>query len=463
MRSVRSSRRATPRARAVALRALPLALALAVLFLAAPAALAWSPVWSDPLQGSNTALEVRAAAVVPGQGALAGDVCVAATVDSTGPLGGTPVVTCYDGTGAIVWRTPYAPAGGVLARAVDLAACATGGPLLLAKLQTSGSAYGMVLVKFTAAGGIDWQTPYRPAGVDFSPRSVTVDGAGTAYVVGDRFGAASQGVGVVKVGATGALRWKRAFLSGGTGAAIGHDRYGDAFVGATSPAHRGDWVIRKYSAAGKVGWTRTFDGVAHRADSLADLTVTSGGTVYAVGYVTRSSVASEAMLRVYACGGRWLWRATYRGSDPGFDEFTRVVRAPGGRVVAVGEFAGPTVADRDIVVVEWPAKGVSLWSDIYDGPDNLVDTPVAVSASAQGVSVLGNTETTLHGYDMVLLQYGLGGTPAAGYPLIYGGSGTSNELGAAILAAPSGGPVVTGSQDTGTGHQDTVITFKAPL
>ena len=165
------------------------------------------------------------------------------------------------------------------------------------------------------------------------------------------------------------------------------------FVGATGPAHKGDWVIRKFSAAGKAGWTRTFDGAAHRADSLADLTVTSAGTVYAVGYMTRTSVASEAVLRVYARGGRWLWRAGYRGSDPGFDEFTHIARAPGGRVVAVGEFAGPTAADRDIVVVEWPSKGISLWSDVYDGPDQLIDAPVAVSASARGVSVLGTTET----------------------------------------------------------------------
>jgi hypothetical protein len=169
---------------------------------------------------------------------------------------------------------------------------------------------------------------------------------------------------------TGAVRWARRFA----GAADRDDRPSDVVIDAAgngivcgSSENAGgwtSWVVRKYSPAGDLRWSYTYDGSALASDRPAEMVVDDAGNIYVTGFTRQEAVTGAFTVKLSPAGTK-LWSRKYTGLDALGAVATAVARRPGGGVY-VGGYVTTLLGGQDAFLVRYTSAGEKLVHELCD-------------------------------------------------------------------------------------------------
>ncbi len=276
---------------------------------------------------------------------------------------------------------------------------------------TDGNLHGMnkgdadvFIRKYRANGTVPWAKQFGTSNFDFVT-GVASDGSNNAYVAGTTGGNLAGFRGVYdgflrKYRASGTVSWTRQFGTSSGDQVAGVATFGSNAVyvaGITTGNFAGslgrqDAFIRKYTASGRVAWTRQF-GTSDE-DSVSDVAVDGRGNAYVVG-VTLGSFPEftnggngDMFIRRYNANGTVAWTKQIAVNTD--DSFGGAVAVCGSNVYLVGSFTDSNFADYDVRMVKFTTAGTQLWSLVYGtARDELV---FDIIADGSGVTFAGETD-----------------------------------------------------------------------
>lgn len=211
--------------------------------------------------------------------------------------------------------------------------------------QTDGNLYGtnkgssdVFISKYRSNGTVLWGRQFGTPKVDY-PNAVAGDGSNNAYVAGSTSGTLAGSRGAFdgflrKYNSSGGVVWTRQFGSTADAAADGVATYGTNavyVVGRTNGNLAGnkggyDAYLRKYSARGKVVWTKQFGGP--QDDYAIDVAIDSRGNVYVLG-----DGDNGTLIRKYNPSGSLVWTR-----QPFSDYGGKAMAISGNSIYVVGGF-----------------------------------------------------------------------------------------------------------------------------
>ncbi len=255
----------------------------------------------------------------------------------------------YSVTGALQWQHRYdSPGLGFDDVGVDLALAANGDLVVLGQGPGATSDQDIVLLRLDAQGAQQWVTRWN-----FSVSDGAVDLAiaadGSIYVLG---AGAGVGIGLLKFSAAGVLQWQR-LIHGGFGTDIGvgiaFDSHGNIDIGGYSVgpnvSTNFDWVAFEYDPSGNQLWNQRLVGSPTLPDYCWGMTVDLFDRVL----LTGSMATSGYTLAAFADGGTPLW--------------TTGLGVPGGAPYSMvcGDAAGNLYCASNSSVVGIDPAGAVFW------------------------------------------------------------------------------------------------------
>lgn len=260
----------------------------------------------------------------------------------------------YTPAGGVVWSTTVDAAGGIVfAAAVDPV-----GNVFVGGRMADGSP---MLAKISAAGVVLWSRT--------TPASIVLGLAATAD--GEAILALNGGF-VQKYTSAGIPVWTQPLGLQVGGVAV--DPAGNIFAAGVTPSSL-DWVVARFSPAGALVWSRTYNApTALSADIAQAVRLDAAGRVVVGG--TASEVASQSwwLIRVYSAAGDLEWSRTLdRGAAQGLDidasgriGMVGTAFDPGGTFTlrVTGEVCASTLTTP-------PSSPVTLTALGFNGPDRI--------------------------------------------------------------------------------------------
>jgi hypothetical protein len=157
-----------------------------------------------------------------------------------------------------------------------------------------------------------------------------------------------------------------------------------------------DGLTVKYSAGGRVLWSRYYNGHANGSDNLLAMALDAKNRVYVTGFDYATGRANDCLLIRYSPSGHWDWvrrwgNTTVKGHEIGFDVAVR------GSYVAV---AGMTTADpvglaACGLALKYSTAGALKWKRTYTDDDPTLD------ATWNHVGIDGRGRVAVGGYAAV--------------------------------------------------------------
>ncbi len=294
-------------------------------------------------------------------------------------------VAKYDATGALQWTRQLGTNDIDEGRGVS-----TDG---LGNVYVAGVTYGSLsgvssgvggdvfLVKYDAAGTLQWTRQFGVPNNDIVGWDVSADGLGNIYVTGEfRIIEHNSDAFVAKYDAAGALQWTRQLSTSSnfsTGNGVSADGLGNVYITGFASgdlggpnAGEGNAFVAKYDGAGDLQWTRQFgdsdftysvDSFGVSADALGNVFVT-GRTTGDLGGPFQGG-SSDAFVMKYDATGDRQWTRQL-GTSSG-DESRGIAVDGLGNVYVSGSTAGdlsePLMGGSDAFVAKYDSAGDLLW------------------------------------------------------------------------------------------------------
>lgn len=237
-----------------------------------------------------------------------------------------------------------------------------------------------------------------PAGDRFDGGLLARAATGDLYVGGEvwRGGSTQTDWLVARYSSAGTRRWVHSF-AGPSGndycAGIAADAHGNVVaVGrVATAAHDADWMVVKWSRAGTRLWKRQIDGTAHGADDAKDVVVATDGSIFVTGTVRRSGTNDDGLTVKYSAGGRVLWSKYYDGAAHGSDALLSMARDAKNRVYVTGyDYAAARA--NDCLLIRYSPGGHRDWVRRWGDPVGLKhDLGRDVAVRGPYVAVSGTT------------------------------------------------------------------------
>jgi hypothetical protein len=321
---------------------------------------------------------------------------------------------------------------------------------------TGEAAGDFATVKYSAAGVPLWTNYYNGPenGYDYI-RGVAVDGSGNVVVTGNSAGGGTT----IKYSGAGVPLWTN-YLAGGTGS-IAVDKNGKVFVaGATTGdmlSTNADYMTVAYSNTGVPLWTNYYDGPENGNDYIRSVAVDGSGNVVVTGnsaggattikysgagvplWTNRNDgyaadVEVDGSGNAFVTGGWGYWCLTIKYSSAGVPLWTNIyqdstggVQAPAGghalaldssgNIYVAGSSFNSLTGSNDFLTLKYSGAGVPLWTNFYNGPDNMYDLGGFIAVDAVGnVFVYGDSRYSDIAGDVYIpsfttLAYSSGGMP----------------------------------------------------
>ena len=254
--------------------------------------------------------------------------------------------------------------------------------------------------------------------------------------------------------------WTRQFGGGGADVAAGVavDDAGNVYVAGTTTsalaedAKSFDAFVRRYDAAGNVGWTRQFGTPG--GDNARDVTVDETNRLLVAGSTEGalpgqvSGKGYDAFVASFDTDGRTLWIRQF--GSAGNDYGVAVAGDPAGNIFVAGSagepLSGPGSGGPTAFLRQYDTTGAALWTDQFD--TGATDDAWDVAAGGVGTAYLvGATGRALPGQrssgrvDAFVRQYGPGGR--AVWTRQYGTP--EDDYALAVAVDRDGGLVIAGS------------------
>ena len=154
-------------------------------------------------------------------------------------------------------------------------------------------------------------------------------------------------------------------------------------------------MLIKYSYDGQIQWQQTFAGNAGKDDYGIALTQDDSGNFLVLGAVTTNNATSDFVVLKYDSDGNLLWSSVWDGSNNQLDLPTAITTDDLGYIYVAGgtvDFSG----QADWRVFKFSPDGIMLWAYSYNY-DNQHDMPVLLSPISGSINIYGfsgQTQTT---------------------------------------------------------------------
>jgi len=369
--------------------------------------------------------------------------------------------------------------GQVRAAALD----ASGNLHLACVINRPSTGFDWLVLRLDSNGNVVWQHQFDGGiggGTDI-PHAIVVDSFGNVLVTGSSEGAGSQAdFATLRLGSDGvrSTGWPdvghgaglRRFNGGANGSdealALVMDAGGNVYVTGSSVglgASFGNVLTIKYGPTGETLWVRDYNGPGSDTDTPVAIRVDAAGNVLVLAESAGASLASDwAVIKWDAIGS-----LSDTWPDNGFGTGVRrfnlattsarpkaMALAGDGGLYAVGT-AQPGATGDDIVLLKLLANGQFAWTNVYNGPGNGSDVPVAVALDAAGDVVVAGTSVGSAfpgtGEDYVALKFTPAGAASTAWPTSGAGvgvrrmdGGLTSDQAAAMVLDPQGNVLIAG-------------------
>lgn len=180
----------------------------------------------------------------------------------------------------------------------------------------------------------------------------------------------------------------------------------------------------------------------------------------------RSAILSLLLLLPAAAQAQAIeaWAQRYNGPANGDDWVSALMVDTNGNVLVTGRSYGgdPQYGGSldDWVTIKYSSAGVPLWTNLYNGPGNLYDSPAALAADASGnVYVAGVSYGTGSWSDWATIKYSSAGVPL--WTNRYNGPANSEDHAIALAVDTSGNVIVTGDSYNGANYDYVTIKYSS--
>ncbi|MEO7299322.1 MAG: SBBP repeat-containing protein [Verrucomicrobiota bacterium] len=189
-------------------------------------------------------------------------------------------------------------------------------------------------------------------------------------------------------------------------------------------------------------WTNRYDGPGNANDDATAIAVDSSGNVFVTGSSYDTNGYSDYATIKYSAEGVPLWTNRYNGPGNLYDSPSAVALDGSGNVLVTGYSFG-TNGISDYATVKYSGAGVALWTNRYNGPGNKDDRANAVAVDGSGdVFVTGYSFGGNNGDDYATIAYS--GAGVALWTNRYNGPGNGSDQATAVAVDGSGNVFVTG-------------------
>src|SRR6266511_2116736 len=158
--------------------------------------------------------------------------------------------------------------------------------------------------------------------------------------------------------------------------AIAVDSTGNVFVtgisqnNASEPSDP-DYATIKYSNAGVPLWTNRFDRRGNGRDEPSAVAVDRSGNVFVTGrsFSSSDNVNADYATVAYSSAGELLWSNFYNGPENLSDSATAIAVDSSGNVFVTGEAGRHVFGGKsgDYATIAYSSTGVPLWTNRYNG------------------------------------------------------------------------------------------------
>ncbi|HEX5032363.1 MAG TPA: SBBP repeat-containing protein [Candidatus Eisenbacteria bacterium] len=311
----------------------------------------------------------------------------------------------YSAAGNQLWIQTFADIGDGDA-AADIALDHDGNVYVTGYSITTGTGLDIVTIKYSPDGAELWVRRYDSANGEDVPVAIACDASGL-YVTGRSGGEYTT----IKYDFNGVQQWVRTY-HGGNGndspAALVVDAAGNVYVTgqSTGSGTNSDFATIKYDAAGTEQWVRRYDGpstvLSSDYDNASALAVDANGNVF----VTGNSSNDFATVK-YDAAGTEMWVRRYNGPAAGADWATAITVDALGNAYVSGSSYGNSTTQYDFATLSYDPSGTVRWTERYNGPANLYDTPYSIAVHSSGdVYVSGSSGGSGTGLDYTTIKYG---------------------------------------------------------
>ena len=233
-------------------------------------------------------------------------------------------------------------------------------------------------------------------------------------------------------------------------AAVKADPTGNVYVVGGSPtANQGyNIVVRKYDSTGAIVWTDTYNGAANGEDVGEGITVDAAGNVIAIGYETVTGQGKNIWLRKYTSAGVMLWTQTYDGALHLDDYGYGVATNAAGDIFIAGSVRSVAVQGLDMLVAKIAGvNGSIVWFDSITSAGTHDDELIGVALTSTGAVVTTGYTFGATNLDMVTRKYtdnGVSGTLA--WNRNYAGLAGGVDVGYSVAGDANGNVIVSGTE-----------------
>ena len=239
-----------------------------------------------------------------------------------------------------IWRAKWNIAKPIVVSDVRMAVDPSMRSIFIAADYTSGGRSHIVVRRASPAGRVIWTAKYAPTGRDVRVLSLAAGPSGSVYL-----------------------------------------------AGTSSRNGNSDWLVIRYSRSGKVAWLRTADFSGRNGDAANALAVTAAGRAYVAGVGVFKAGNADAVTRAFSSAGKVLWTRRFNGAASGADGASDVALGLGGDVFVAG-WAATAADETDVLLLHYAPAGLRL-AATTDGAPSTTSIASAVAVSNDTVFVAG--------------------------------------------------------------------------
>lgn len=381
------------------------------------------------------------------------------------------IVAKYNSSLQLQWRKIFLGTGNGPDEGKKIALHPNGNILVMAYVNNKSVGNDFFTVMLKSNGDTVWTRVYNRPTTNLydEPNAMSIDAQGNIIVAGDSDQDPSPIVNndylLVKYSSAGSLLFTQSYNSAANNndraMAVATDASNNIIVtGRVFNGKDDDFVTIKYNSTGTQQWLKTYDNSG--TDRPTSIGIDNNGNIYVCG---RSNNGNDDDYRLiqYKSDGSQQFNVFY--DVAGHDRPVDMAVIPAGGCVITGRCDGnPALGiDYDIHTVAFTSTGTKSWVGIFKGAALNDDVPTSIKLGANGsVIITGFTDadkSVTVNNDLILLQYS--GTGAELIKQIYNGNCNKNDEGMDAVALNNGNIIVVGNvTNTNDQTEAIVLTFK---
>lgn len=189
-------------------------------------------------------------------------------------------------------------------------------------------------------------------------------------------------------------------------------------------------------------WVRTYNGPSNRTDEATSIASDKYGNVYVTGYSYGSGTDYDIVTIKYNSSGEEVWTNRFNGTD-NMNDFGYSIAVDGSGNVYVAGYSVGISSSSDFVTIKFNSAGNIVWVRKYNGTGNHYDQAKSISVDNSGnVYVTGYSYGTGTYSDFVTIKYNSAGVSE--WISIFNGADNRWDEPVALVIDDNGNVYVTG-------------------